>query len=63
MTLHNRFHFLNLWDEAADKGEDEKLGQVREPQLVSPAASQWSCESSGQGRCSRYVLVEDVKKF
>lgn len=52
MTLQNRFHFLNLWDEAADQGEDDKLGPV-----ISAGASQASSESSGQGKCSRSLLA------
>lgn len=57
MTLQNRFHFLNLWDEAADQGEDDKLGPVREQQSISAGASQGSSESSGQGKCSRSLLA------
>lgn len=57
MTLHNRFHFLNLWDEAADKREDDKLGPVREQQSVDSGASQWTSGSSGQGECCRSLLA------
>lgn len=57
MALQNRFHFLNLWDEAADQGEDDKLGPVREQQSISAGASQGSSESSGQGKCPRSLLV------
>lgn len=60
MTSHNRFHFLNLWDEAADQGEDEKLGPVREQQSASSGASQCSSESSGQGKCSRAVGIGNI---
>lgn len=62
MTLHNRFQFLNLWDEAADKGEDEQLGPVGEQQSVSSGASQWSSESSSQGKCFRSLGVSTERK-
>lgn len=61
MTLQNKFHFLNLWDEAADKGEDEKLGPVRELQSASSGVSQWSSESSSKGQFSLSVGIRDVQ--
>lgn len=49
MTLENRFRFLNLWDEAADQGEEEKQGSGREQQAVGTGTSLWSGESSVRG--------------
>lgn len=51
MTLENRFHFLNLWDEATDQAEEEKQGSGREQQAVGTGTSLWSSESSVRGEC------------
>lgn len=55
MTLRNRFHFLNLWDEIPDQGEgrykEEKEKSVRDQQSANMGSSQWDNEHSVSGEC------------
>lgn len=51
MTLQNRFHFLNLWDETPSQGEgrhdEDKEGSVREQKSACVETSQWPNKHSG----------------
>lgn len=50
MTLQNSFHFLNLWDEADDEGE-ERERSVSEQQSASEGPSQWANGLRVSGKC------------
>ena len=41
MTLQSRFHFLNLWDETDEEGE-EREGSVRDQQSANVGPSRWA---------------------
>lgn len=55
MTLQSRFHFLNLWDETPDQGEErdeeKREGSVREQQSANMGVSHWPSEHSVSGKC------------
>lgn len=55
MTLQNRFHFLNLWNETPNQregtDEEEKEGTVREHQSANKDTSKWPNEHSVSGEC------------